>query len=105
MKSILLTLVMVVGFNAFASVETAQVYVANGVMPNPVLAPLGQLVNVETGELLYVNSIISVVSPSQLNTDCLYQVNFVRDTVIRMRVLLIPPIKKMSCGHDFGLTK
>jgi hypothetical protein len=104
MKNIL-AIIMLIGCNAFALVETAQVYVPVGILPNPILAPLGQLVNVETGEVLYVNSIISVLAPNKLKFDCLYGVTYVRDLSIKTRVQLVPPMNEISCGHDFGYAK
>jgi hypothetical protein len=105
MKTFLLIAIMSLGLNALGAVDVANVRVAKGVMPNPVLAPMGQLVNTDNGEVLYVNSIISVLAPSQLKVDCIYQVHFTRDVTIKSRVRLVPPMKTVSCGHDFGNDK
>lgn len=49
-NSFSLVIVLTWNLSAFAAVDTAKVHTAKGVMPNPVLAPLGQLVNVENGK-------------------------------------------------------
>lgn len=105
MKNILFTLVSICVLNAFAEVETATVRVASGVMPNPALAPLGQLVNIKNGEVLYVNSVISVLTPDQLAADCVYQISFTRDTQIKSRVQLVHPMQQIICGQEITTYK
>lgn len=105
MKNMLFCFVTFISLAAFANVETANVRVANGVVPNPVLAPLGQLVNVENGEVLYVVSLISVLAPDQLRKDCIYKINFTRSSKIRTQVQLVPPMDEVVCGQEVQTDK
>ena len=99
MKQLFLTTMIGLCFSLISMAETANVRIATGAMPNPQLAPLGQLMNVENGEVLYVNSVISVLTPSQLNSDCIYQINFTRSKKVKSIVQLVPPMNEVSCGH------
>ena len=100
MKKMIFCLATFMSLAAFANVETANVRLANGVMPNPTLAPLGQLVNVENGEVLYVVSLISVLAPDQLRKDCVYKVNFTRGNKIKSQIQLLPPMEEVVCGQQ-----
>lgn len=85
--------------------RTARVVVSTA-MPNPVLAPLGQLVDTETGEEYYVTSLISVLSPKELQRDCEYEITYVLDDSVAYKALrLVPPMTVLGCGKTPGQAK
>ncbi|RYZ73338.1 MAG: hypothetical protein EOP05_10140 [Proteobacteria bacterium] len=88
-----------------AAPRTARVVVSTA-MPNPVLAPLGQLVDTETGEEYYVTSLISVLSPKELQQDCEYEITYVLDDSVAYKALrLVPPMTILGCGGTPGQAK
>jgi hypothetical protein len=105
MKRTIFALIGMMSMNALAAVETAYVRVPVGVRPNPQLAPMGQLVNIKTGEVLYVVSVISVATPSQLRDDCIYTISYTRGPKIKSQVQLVPPMSEVSCGHEFPISR
>ena len=86
------------GFSAFAAVTEVTARIANG-MPNLALAPFGSIVNIDTGEVIYVRGVISVLAPNQLREDCVYKFHYVLDETVRYKaVRLVPPTELISCG-------
>lgn len=85
-----------------AALRTARVVVSTA-MPNPALAPLGQLVDTETGEEYYVTSLISVLSPKELQQDCEYEITYMLDDSVSYKALrLVPPMTVLGCGKVPG---
>ncbi len=84
---------------AEASVKKARVRLSDA-FPNPRLAPFGQLVDLSSGEELYVSKIISVVAPKEWQEDCAYEIHYTVDSSKAYKaIMLVPPVITLSCGN------
>ncbi|HLE12775.1 MAG: hypothetical protein A2504_09515 [Bdellovibrionales bacterium RIFOXYD12_FULL_39_22] len=100
MKSILLA-VLFLSQIAFADVYSITGRVYTGYV-SPEISPFGAIVDLDSGEVLYVTSLISVLSPKNLDKGCRYEFNYVLDTTVPFKAIkLVPPQSVIDCANDF----
>lgn len=100
MKTII-CLLMLISANALADAKTVNARIFTGFV-SPQITPMGAIVDMQSGEVLYVREIISVAAPNQMDPDCIYRFHYtVLPDVPFKAVRLVPPTEVLSCGHNF----
>ena len=98
---IVFCLIMFFGASALAQVSTLEGRVYTGLV-SPEISTLGAVVDMNTGEVLYVRSLISTLAPNRLQRDCIYRFTYTIDTSVRFKAIrLLPPTTILRCGVEF----
>jgi hypothetical protein len=103
MKSLAVLILMLSGV-AQANVETMQGRVYTGYVDSRV-SPLGAVVDLDKGVVWYVSGIISVLAPTQLRKDCVYEITYTLNPQNPNAIQLVPPMNIVECGLNFPTDK
>jgi hypothetical protein len=104
-KFLVLVALFTMSVTASAGVQRLYGRISNG-MPNPELAPFGQIVSLDDGEVFSVSSIISVTSPTEMDKSCEYEFTYVVDESKEYKAIkLVPPTIVLECGKTFPIDR
>jgi hypothetical protein len=106
MRKLTVTLIaLFMSVTASAKVQHLHGRIYNG-MPNLELAPFGQVVNLEGGEVFYVSSVISVTAPTEMDKSCEYEFTYIVDESKEYKAIkLVPMTIILECGKTFPKDK